>query len=100
MSSSPIIKSVSSAAVALGPAIEGRRQSVLIADDHEDTRLMLKTILEMNRFSVLEAADGLSLLLLPQRGYVLKPNVAASATLGRRQLDRPTATRLCCFMVL
>jgi DNA-binding response OmpR family regulator len=30
----------------------------LIVEDHADTRLMLKTILEMQNFGVLEAADG------------------------------------------
>ena len=37
---------------------EAPGRSVLIADDHEDTRLMLRTILELNRFFVLEATDG------------------------------------------
>lgn len=36
----------------------GSGRSVLIADDHEDTRLMLRTILELNRFKVIEAGDG------------------------------------------
>src|SRR5438445_3388415 len=31
---------------------------VLIVEDHDDTRLMLRTILEMSGFSVLEAIDG------------------------------------------
>jgi DNA-binding response OmpR family regulator len=39
-------------------ASAGTGRSVLIAEDHEDTRLMLRTMLEMNRFYVLEAANG------------------------------------------
>ncbi len=31
---------------------------VLVVEDHDDTRLMLRTIFEMERFSVLEAVDG------------------------------------------
>jgi len=31
---------------------------VLVVEDHDDTRLMLKTILEMENFFVLEAVDG------------------------------------------
>jgi CheY-like chemotaxis protein len=38
--------------------MEDRRRSVLIADDDADTRLMLRTVLELNSFKVLEAADG------------------------------------------
>jgi CheY-like chemotaxis protein len=65
MSCTPNIKSVSSAAAA--SAREGRGRSVLIADDHEDTRLLLRTILEMNRFYVLEAADGEEAVMLTER---------------------------------
>src|SRR5947207_14611555 len=54
MPSFPNSSSMNSGAAA--PAAIGR--SVLIADDHEDTRLMLRTMLEMNSFYVLEAADG------------------------------------------
>ena len=65
MSCTPNIKTISPAAAAL--AREGNGRSVLIADDHEDTRLMLKTILEMNRFCVLEAADGEEAVMLTER---------------------------------
>lgn len=58
MPASPKRESVNPQAAAARPAIDGRGRRVLIADDHEDTRLMLRTILEMNRFFVLEAADG------------------------------------------
>jgi two-component system cell cycle response regulator DivK len=34
------------------------RPCVLVVEDHEDTREMLRTILEMQNFAVLEAADG------------------------------------------
>jgi CheY-like chemotaxis protein len=52
----PNFESVNSAATALARETEGR--SVLIAEDHEDTRLMLRTILEMNRYFVMEASNG------------------------------------------
>jgi CheY-like chemotaxis protein len=67
MRTSPHIGSVSSAAAATSPAMEGRGRSVLIADDHEDTRLMLRTILELNRFYVFEAADGEEAVMLTER---------------------------------
>ena len=31
---------------------------VLVADDHEDTRLLFRTLLELHGYSVIEAADG------------------------------------------
>lgn len=31
---------------------------VLVADDHEDTRLLFRTVLEVRGFDVIEAADG------------------------------------------
>lgn len=31
---------------------------VLVADDHEDTRLLYRTVLEVRGYSVIEAADG------------------------------------------
>ena len=31
---------------------------VLVADDHEDTRLLFRTVLEVRGYSVIEAADG------------------------------------------
>lgn len=34
------------------------RRRVLVVEDHEDTRFMLKTFLEMNGFAVSEAKDG------------------------------------------
>jgi len=40
---------------------------VLIADDDEDTRLMLRTVLEMNHFYVWEAADGEEAVQLAER---------------------------------
>jgi CheY-like chemotaxis protein len=56
MSSSPKLEVPSEATASR--AQEEPVRSVLIADDHDDTRLMLRTILELNRFLVLEAADG------------------------------------------
>jgi DNA-binding response OmpR family regulator len=58
MCSSPNIASATPSATTASRAKEARARSVLIADDHEDTRLMLRTILEMNGFYVLEATDG------------------------------------------
>jgi CheY-like chemotaxis protein len=67
MRSTPNINCGSSAAAVAVLAREGNGRSVLIVDDHEDTRLMLKTILEMNRFCVLEAADGEEAVMLTER---------------------------------
>ena len=39
------------------PLINGRRR-VLVVEDHEDTRLMIRTLLEMQQFEVYEAIDG------------------------------------------
>jgi two-component system, cell cycle response regulator DivK len=35
-----------------------RRPLVLVADDHEDTRLLFRTVLEVRGYGVIEAADG------------------------------------------
>jgi two-component system cell cycle response regulator DivK len=67
MRSCPNIESVSSVATASSRLTEGRGRSVLIADDDEDTRLMLRTILEMNHFYVWEAADGEEAVQLAER---------------------------------
>lgn len=37
-----------------------RRTLVLVAEDHEDTRLLLRTLLERRGLSVVEAGDGLA----------------------------------------
>jgi CheY-like chemotaxis protein len=34
------------------------RPLILVADDHEDTRLLFRTVLEIRGYSVIEAADG------------------------------------------
>ena len=34
------------------------RRLILVADDHEDTRLLFRTVLEVRGYSVIEAADG------------------------------------------
>jgi two-component system cell cycle response regulator DivK len=47
----------SKAAVPLGRQ-NGRGLKVLIADDHEDTRSLLRTVMELQHFLVLEASDG------------------------------------------
>jgi len=63
----PNIKSAHSVTTASSRLTEGRGRSVLIADDDEDTRLMLRTILEMNHFYVWEAADGEEAVQLAER---------------------------------
>lgn len=40
------------------PASPAQRPLVLIAEDHEDTRSMLKTLLAINGYDFTEAADG------------------------------------------
>jgi DNA-binding response OmpR family regulator len=67
MDSFPEIQVGKSTGTAPRRARHGSRRSVLIADDHEDTRVMLRTILEMNRFSVLEAADGATAVQLAKK---------------------------------
>lgn len=44
--------------VAFAPTSRQTSPLVLVVEDHEDTRSMLRTILEMEEFSVLEAVDG------------------------------------------
>ena len=58
MHPSPKHETINSQTTANRPLMEDRRRSVLIADDDADTRLMLRTVLELNSFKVLEAADG------------------------------------------
>jgi len=66
MSSFPNVESLAPVAVAPCRSTEGRGRRVLIADDHEDTRLMLRTILELNCFYVLEATDGEAVVQLTE----------------------------------
>lgn len=40
------------------PPVPEPASRILIVDDHDDTRLMLRTLLEMEHLEVLEAADG------------------------------------------
>jgi CheY-like chemotaxis protein len=42
------------------PRRGARRATVLVAEDHDDTRLMLRTLLEQRGLSVVEAGDGLA----------------------------------------
>jgi DNA-binding response OmpR family regulator len=48
------------------PQVPGRGLKVLIAEDHEDTRSMLRTALELQNFLVLEAADGAEVVRLTE----------------------------------
>jgi DNA-binding response OmpR family regulator len=49
------------------PTVSQFPARVLVVDDHADTRLMLRTILEMQNYSVLEAADGQAALDLARK---------------------------------
>jgi CheY-like chemotaxis protein len=74
---------------ALGARARERRALVLVVEDHEDTRLLLKTMLEMRGYRVVEAADGeegvrVALRVRPQL-------IVMDATLPR--LDGLAATR-------
>jgi DNA-binding response OmpR family regulator len=65
------------------------RPLVLVVEDHEDTRFLLKTMLEMNGYRVSEAADGEEGVRLACRE---RPRVVImDATLPR--LDGIAATR-------
>ena len=86
MRSFPNSNSVNSGATAA--AAIGR--SVLIADDHEDTRLMLRTMLEMNSFYVLEAANGREAVELAE---LERPDIVLM-DFGLPILDGLTALRL------
>ena len=65
-----------------------RRVKVLVAEDHEDTRLMLRTLLEQRGLSVVEAGDGLAAveaavrecpdLILMDSGLPLLDGIAAT----------------------
>jgi CheY-like chemotaxis protein len=67
----------------------GEQPLVLVVEDHEDTRFLLKTMLEMNGYRVAEAADGVEGVRLARRE---RPHVVImDATLPR--LDGLAATR-------
>jgi CheY-like chemotaxis protein len=65
------------------------RPLVLVVEDHEDTRFLLKTMLEMSGYRVAEATDGVEGVRLARREH---PRVVImDATLPR--LDGISATR-------
>lgn len=69
---------------------DSARRLVLVVEDHDDTRLMLRTMLETRGFLVVEAADGeegVALAALERPSLVIM-----DATLPR--LDGLEATRL------
>ena len=71
--------------------LEGRARAplVLVVEDHEDTRVLLRTMLEMRGYRVAEAEDGEEGVRLARR---LRPHVVImDATLPR--LDGLAATR-------
>ena len=41
-----------------GPHMAKRAPTILVVDDHEDTRALLRYVLESHRYEVTEAADG------------------------------------------
>ena len=47
--------------------IAERRALVLVAEDHEDTRCFLRTLLEMRGFEVAEARDGKEAIEVAER---------------------------------
>ena len=47
--------------------LAGRGALVLVAEDHEDTRLLLRTLLERRGLWVLEACDGLTAVEIARR---------------------------------
>jgi DNA-binding response OmpR family regulator len=51
------------------PAGDAARPRVLVAEDHEDTRLMLRILLERRGFDVLEAADGEEAVRLVEQSF-------------------------------
>jgi CheY-like chemotaxis protein len=71
------------------PVARERSALVLVVEDHEDTRLLLKTMLEMRGYRVAEAADGEEGVRAARR---LRPQlIVMDATLPR--LDGLAATR-------
>lgn len=70
-------------------ARDGDRPLVLVVEDHEDTRFLLRTVLEMQGYRVSEATDGEEGVRVARR---VRPSlVIMDATLPR--LDGITATR-------
>ncbi|MCA1616811.1 MAG: response regulator [Acidobacteria bacterium] len=77
------------APAALPPQAAGGRPRVLVVEDHPDIRSMLKTMLEMRGYGVLEAADGEQGVCVAERE---RPSlILMDATLPR--LDGLAATR-------
>lgn len=70
-------------------ALEDRAPLVLVVEDHEDTRVLLRTMLEMRGYRVAEAEDGEEGVRLARR---VRPRlVIMDATLPK--LDGISATR-------
>lgn len=65
------------------------RPLVLIAEDHEDTRSLLKTVLEMSGYDFTEAADGEEAVRLAQH---FQPDLILM-DVGLPRVDGVTATR-------
>src|SRR3712207_4961379 len=63
---------------------------ILVAEDFDDTRLMMKLLLEMNGHSVLEAADGREAVMVAEREH---PDLVLM-DLNMPVLDGISATRL------
>jgi CheY-like chemotaxis protein len=50
-----------------GSPRHARESKVLVAEDHEDTRVLLRTLLERRGFAVVEASDGVEACDVAQR---------------------------------
>ncbi len=66
-----------------------RKPLVLVVDDHEDTRFLLKTILDIRGVAVLEASDGEEAIEMAERE---RPDLVLMDA-GLPRLDGLTATR-------
>jgi DNA-binding response OmpR family regulator len=66
MRCAPILDDGKSAATLPRRRHAGSGLKVLIAEDHEDTRALLRTVMEMEHFFVLEASDGSEVVRLTE----------------------------------
>ncbi len=71
------------------PRLETGRPLVLVVDDHDDTRFLLRTVMEMRGLDVLEACDGEEAISLAERE---RPDLILMDT-SLPRLDGLAATR-------
>lgn len=62
---------------------------ILLVEDFDDTRIMMRKLLELNKFSVIEAIDGIQAIELTQRE---RPDMILM-DINLPQMDGLTATR-------